>query len=174
MTGKTIEAPTLRVGGKFAARVFGSGSEAARARVRSALIRQLAGSPSGDEPVTVRFERFILELTTAAGSRKISRKDLTVHLDLGDAGDPAGAAPGPTPGRPGNGNGNGRAVPPAAPPESYRDDDFLRILVKMMVLVWAMGDEEVEDDDGNPGADSGGDEDEEREDGGGEGMFGVL
>lgn len=172
MTGKTIEAPTLRVGGKFAARVFGPGSEAARARVRSALIRQLAGSSSGDEPVTVRFERFILELTTAAGSRKISREDLTVRLDLGDTGDPTSAAPGPTPGR--SGSGNGSAVPQAAPPESYRDDDFLRILVKMMVLVWAMGDEEVEDDDGNPGADSGGDEDGEREDDGDEGMFGVL
>lgn len=172
MTGKTIEAPTLRVGGKFAARVFGPGSEAARARVRSALIRQLAGSSSGDEPVTVRFERFILELTTAAGSRKISREDLTVRLDLDDTGDPTSAAPGPTPGR--SGSGNGSAVPQAAPPESYRDDDFLRILVKMMVLVWAMGDEEVEDDDGNPGADSGGDEDEEREDDGDEGMFGVL
>ena len=172
MTGKTIEAPTLRVAGKFAARVFGPGSEAARARVRSALIRQLAGSSSGDEPVTVRFERFILELTTAAGSRKISREDLTVRLDLGDTGDPTSAAPGPTPGR--SGSGNGSAVPQAAAPESYRDDDFLRILVKMMVLVWAMGDEEVEDDDGNPGADSGGDEDEEQEDGGDEGMFGVL
>lgn len=172
MTRRTIQAPTLRVGGKFAARVFGAGSEAARARVRNALIRQLAGSSSEGEPVTVQFERFVLELTTAAGSRKISREDLTVRLDLGDTGGLADAAPRTTPGP--TGNGNGSAVPPAAPPESYRGDDFLRILVKMMVLVWAMGDEEVEDDEGNPGADSGDDEDPEPEDGGGEGMFGLF
>lgn len=172
MTEPAIRAPTLRVGGKFGARVFGPGSEAARARVRSALLRRLAGSPGRDEPVTVQFERFVLELTTAAGSRKISRKDLTVRLDLDDTGGPANAAPQPGP----TGNGNGSAVPPTAPPESYRDDDFLRILVKMMVLVWAMGDEEVEeDDDGSPGADSEDDEErEEREDNGEEGMFGLF
>lgn len=173
MSGRTIRAPTLRVGGKFRARVFGAGSEAARASVRSALIRQLAGSSSGGEPVTVRFERFVLELTTAAGSRKISREDLTVRLDLGDAGGVAGAAP-PRPVA--TEGGNGSAVPRAAP-ESYRGDDFLQILVKMMVLVWAMGDEEVEDDEGNPDADSGddgADGDAEPEDGGGEGMFGPF
>lgn len=169
MSGRTIRAPTLRVGGKFRARVFGAGSEAARASVRSALIRQLAGSSSGGEPVTVRFERFVLELTTAAGSRKISREDLTVRLDLGDAGGVAGAAPQPA----ATEGGNGSAVPRAAP-ESYRGDDFLRILVKMMVLVWAMGDEEVEDDEGNPDADSGDDGEAEPEDGGGEGMFGLF
>lgn len=174
MTEPTIRAPTLRVGGKFGARVFGPGSEAARARVRSALFRRPTGSSGGEEPVTVRFERFVLELATAAGRRKISRKDLTVRLDLDDAGVPEGAAPRPAPGPTGNGNGKGSAVPPAAPPEAYRDDDFLRILVKMMVLVWAMGDEEAEeDDDGSPGA--GAEDDEEREDGGeDEGMFGLF